>query len=133
MLFRLQQLTDEALANRVQERTDEYGVKWFEDKLGVQPPFVKLVPLLEIIAGAIGSSVISQKSQKLFAELCSHVGDELYILLKAPMQDVVRVAHSAGSGQAGENVAEALKQMRSGNVVISPGYDGVYGKVSFSA
>ena len=46
VLYRVQQLVDESLFNRVEEKVDEHGVKWYEDKLGEQPPFVKLVPLL---------------------------------------------------------------------------------------
>lgn len=130
VLFRVQQLVDKSLIDRVEVKIDERGVKWYADKLGEQPPFVKLVPLLEVVAQGIGSTFASQKSQALFAELCSRLGDEIQVLLESPLEEIARVAAQWASSGQGDRVAEAVQRVREAKIVIIPGYDGEYGKVS---
>lgn len=86
-----------------------------------RPPFVMLVPLIEIIAEAMGTSVASKKVQALYVRLTDEVGTEFSILLQAPLEAVARVA--------GERVAEGVRRVRRGELVIDPGYDGVFGVV----
>ncbi|HEY9660440.1 MAG TPA: endonuclease Q family protein, partial [Allocoleopsis sp.] len=74
VLYRVQQLVDESLVHRVEKKVDDHGVQCYTDKFGEQPPFVKLVPLLEVVAQGIGLTVISKKAQALFAELCAELG-----------------------------------------------------------
>jgi PHP family Zn ribbon phosphoesterase len=147
VLFRVQQLSSKELRERGDERIisnsellifnensnvknqsledSSVGVKWFVDKLGIQPPFVKLVPLLEIVAESLGSTVASQKSQKLFGELCFELGGELRVLLEVQIEEIRRVG--------GSRLAEGVMKVREGNIAIDPGYDGEYGKVSIWA
>ena len=121
VLFRVQQLSDEKLLGRAEEKKNAQGLKWYTDKLHIQPPYVKLVPLLEIVAEGLGSTVASQKSQKIFAELCSRLGSELNVLLHIPIDEVNKVA--------GAKVAEAVQKVRAGEISIEPGYDGEYVRV----
>ena len=120
VLYRLRQLSDETLLNRVGEKITE-GVRWFADKDDLQPPFMKLVPLLEIVAKGLGTTVLSQKAQGIFSHLCLELGDEITVLLKTSLKDVARIG--------GENIAQALEKVRLGDISIDPGYDGEYGKV----
>jgi len=122
VLYRVQQLADPKLLHRTGSEIDEHGVKWYTDTLKKQPPFVKLVPLLEVVAEALGSSVHSQKSNTLFATLCSELQSELHVLLQAPLTNIEKVA--------GGRVAQGVSKVRAGNIAIDPGYDGVYGKVA---
>ena len=96
-------------------------VTWYMDRLGLQPPYVKLVPLLEIVAEALYSTVASQKSKMLFADLCKRPGSEMDVLLKVSTKEIEKVA--------GERVAEGVALARAGKIVIHPGYDGEYGVV----
>lgn len=119
--YRVQQLADEALLKRTTIYHED-GIKWYSDAMGMQPPFVKLVQLQQIVAEAVGSGVSSKKTQAIYARLCSELTSELHVLLKAPIADIERV----GDGR----IAEAITKVRAGTIAIEPGYDGIYGKVS---
>ncbi|CAN5123637.1 endonuclease Q family protein [soil metagenome] len=102
-------------------KPNEQGLYWFTDPQKIHPPYVKLVPLLEIIAESMGSTVMSQKVKLNYHKAIKMLGPELDILLKV----------SAGSiAQAvGEKIAEGVVKVRKGEIIIEPGYDGEYGKV----
>lgn len=119
VMRRVQELAGED--PRAIARQNEKGLKWIIDPQKIHPPFIKIVPLNEIIAEAIGSPVTSPKVKVLFDDLCKRLESELYILLKAPLEDIVKVA--------GEKIAEGIQKVRTANIAIKPGYDGVYGIV----
>ena len=121
VLYRVQELSDETLSQRVIEKKDAKGVNWFTDKEGVQAPYVKLVPLLEIAAESLDSTVNSQKSKNLYMKLCNELVSELHVLLRASLEEIEKVG--------GARVAQAVAKVRAGEIAIDPGYDGEYGKV----
>jgi len=84
-------------------------------------PFESLVPLPEVLAASTGFSAASKKGKALYARLLREIGPELYILRKAPLESV--------EAMAGKAAAEGIRRLRSGEVEVSPGYDGAYGKV----
>lgn len=86
-----------------------------------RPPFVMLVPLQEIIAEAIGSPIASPKTQALYLRLTEQFGGEFKVLLEASTGEI--------SGAAGERVAMGVDKVRRRDIVIDPGYDGVFGVV----
>ena len=118
----MQELSDEKLLNRVETKSNEAGVKWYIDRKHIQPPYVKLVPLLEIAAESLSSTVASQKSKDLYAKLCHELDSELHVLLRAPIVDIEKVG--------GMKVAQGITKVREGAIAIDPGYDGEYGKVA---
>jgi len=122
VLYRVQELSDEALLNRVETKSNAAGVKWYIDGKHIQPPYVKLVPLLEIAAESLSSTVASQKSKDLYAKLCSELESELFVLLHAPIADIEKVG--------GMKVALGVTKVREGAIAIEPGFDGEYGKVA---
>jgi uncharacterized protein (TIGR00375 family) len=122
VLYRVQELSDETLIGRVQAKKNEAGVTWYTDTMHIQPPYVKLVPLLEIAAESLSSTVASQKSKDLYAKLCAQLESELHVLLRAPISDIEKVG--------GMKVALGVTKIREGTISIEPGYDGEYGKVS---
>jgi uncharacterized protein (TIGR00375 family) len=119
VMHRVQQL--EAHGQDEAEKMDEKGVKWIYDPSGTHPPFAKLVPLLEIVAESMSSTVASQKVKDKFDQLCLNLGSEMKILLKVSIEDIQK--------EAGEKIAEGIKKVRSGDIVINPGFDGEYGVV----
>jgi PHP family Zn ribbon phosphoesterase len=122
VLYRVQELSDKNLLDRVETKANEAGVKWYIDRKHIQPPYVKLVPLLEIAAESLSSTVASQKSKDLYAKLCSELGSELEVLLHTPVEEIEKVG--------GMKVALGVTKVRAGAIAIEPGYDGEYGKVA---
>jgi uncharacterized protein (TIGR00375 family) len=90
-------------------------------KLAGAPPFVSLIPLPEIIAEGLECGVNTKKVNARYLPLLEGLGNEFKILLDSPLDDIER----AGTPL----IREAVARMRAGNVYISPGYDGEFGKV----
>ena len=51
------------------------------------------------------------------------IGPEFFILLEAPIVEVARVGYP--------EIAASIAKMRSGELIVQPGFDGKYGQVSF--
>ncbi len=86
-----------------------------------RPPFVMLVPLQEIISEAIGSPVASPKVQVIYQKLTDTLNGEFNVLLSATLPEI--------TGVAGDRIAQGIEKVRQGDIVIDPGYDGVFGVV----
>lgn len=89
---------------------------------GDRPPFRSLVGLQQIIAESVGRGVNTKGVQARYMRMVEELGNELHILTAAAIGDIAVVG--------GERVAEGVERVRKGDIVIEPGYDGVYGKVS---
>ena len=100
----------EELADRPQGRRPEGSI-----------PYVHMLPLAEVVAAATGSSPSSKAVSEMCQRLISSFGSEFAVLLDAPVEEISRVS--------GSRVAEAVRRVRSGEVVVTPGFDGVYGKI----
>jgi len=121
VLYRVSQLGDKSLAENQGNKMNSNNIKWHIDKARKHPPYVKLVPLLEILAEGLESTVGSQKVKTLFDSLCEEFGSEINILLKTPIGLIQK--------SAGIKISEGIEKVRKGTIVIDPGFDGEYGKV----
>jgi uncharacterized protein (TIGR00375 family) len=101
--------------HRIQELADRQEPK----RSGVS--FRSLIPLDEIISQAIGVGVQSKAVAKIYDFMVERHGSELNALLDHPLDGFSR--------DIPERVVEGIAKMRCGDVVIEPGYDGVYGKI----
>ena len=86
-----------------------------------RPPFLRLVPLEELLSEALGVGRRSKAVAKIYQRLCAELGSELAVLAWTDAADLRNVA--------GEKVAEAILKARTGKVVTEPGFDGQYGTV----
>jgi PHP family Zn ribbon phosphoesterase len=89
-------------------------------------PYVSLIPLRELAAELLGTGTASRKTEAAYMRLVEQAGGELPLLADAPVSAIEKMD---APGIPGEKLAEAVFRMRSGQVVIKPGYDGVYGAV----
>ncbi len=106
-----------------------HQVVWITDPKGIHPPFVKIVPLNEIIAEAIGSPVTSPKVKRIFDTLCEKGVSEFTVLLQMAKEDIEKIVLSVTSPELAKRIAEGVGKVRQEAIVIKPGYDGVYGVV----
>lgn len=85
------------------------------------PSFYSLIPLQEIVSETLKVGVQSKAVENMYFQLINKLGNEFKILMDSPLDNIER----AGTPL----IREAIARMRSGNVSISPGYDGEYGKI----
>lgn len=102
----------EDLADREEEKIDQNNFI----------PHKYIVPLKEVIAKVFGVGVASKKVVKEYELMLKNLGSEFYILLKADIKQIEKIVSD-------KNVSLAIANMRSGNVKVKPGYDGIFGSV----
>ena len=86
-----------------------------------RPPFIRLVPLAEIIAETWGRGQATKGVQREYQRITAELGSEIQALIWTEANDLIKVA--------GEKLAEAVLRARAGNIQVDPGYDGLYGKI----
>ena len=84
-------------------------------------PYKSVIPLVEIIAEAKDCGVASKAVQESYQQMLSSVGNEFYILMDAPIEDIRK--------KTGEVMAESISRIRKGEVSIAAGYDGEFGVI----
>jgi PHP family Zn ribbon phosphoesterase len=99
---------------------DEYGVSWIKHPEG-RPPYVMLVPLLEILSETLETTSSSQKVYVEYEKLTKKFGGEFNVLLQTKSEDIENIS--------GPLVREAIDRVRRGDIFIDPGFDGEFGKV----
>jgi uncharacterized protein (TIGR00375 family) len=85
-------------------------------------PYHSIVPLLEVIGDALEVASSSKKVAAEYGRLTDRVGSEFYILLDAPIEQIVKESTNPA-------VAEAIRRVRAGQVIATPGYDGIFGTI----
>jgi len=102
-------------------KTTVDGMSHYEDTRHTRPPFIMLVPLMEIIAEALGRPVTSLRVKERYDALIKAFTSDFNILMSVPLEEIVRASLP--------EIADGIKKVRTGDIVIDPGYDGVFGVV----
>lgn len=113
--------SEEELRIKKQELKDTKVQALFSQAYPKRPPFVMLVPLQEILAKSIGGLPTSVGVQTEYKKLVDNFKGEFEVLLNTSLQDIENIS--------GPRVREAIGKVRSGEIVVDPGYDGVFGVV----
>jgi uncharacterized protein (TIGR00375 family) len=86
-----------------------------------RPPFVKAVPLREIIAYVLRKPYASPHVTRMYEEMIKELGSEYDLLTKTDTTVI--------SEKFNPEIGDAIQNMRNGNITIKPGYSGVFGEV----
>ena len=84
--------------------------------------FKSVVPLSEILSQILNVGPKSKKVQKVYNNLIEAFGTELSVLKDADFDSL--------KNSGGEILSVAIKNMRENKIVVEPGFDGEYGKIS---
>ena len=88
-----------------------------------RPPYLKMIPLGDVIARVLGvSSPNTKKAKALYAAFIERFGNEIAVLLHVPEAELAEVSPA---------VASAVLSMREGRVLLFPGGGGKYGSFAF--
>jgi len=109
------------LTQGVMQRVSQLATREYQKTNSKRPAFTMLVPLVEIISEAIGSPVTSPKVAIYYDRLIAKCQNEFHIL----MDEDEKIIASLSTPQ----IADGVKKVRTGKIVIDPGYDGVFGVV----
>ena len=114
-----------ALTKGVEQRVEELA----DRPAGFKPDhaigYRHLLPLSEIITTVLGVNYPSvQRVWEVYNALIARFGDEYSILIDAPFEEISKTANP--------QIAEAIIRVREERAKVTPGYDGVYGKLEIS-
>lgn len=101
---------------QIADRTVQQAIPFMRKRYGI-------IPLQELLAESCGVKVSSKKVQQMYQHLLMSIGNEFYILLDAAIEDIAQ--HSS------IQLAASINAVRTGNLLLSPGYDGLYGSINF--
>lgn len=82
-------------------------------------PFKTLIPLHELLAGLLKTSVTSKKVWEEYNKLIERFGNEFNILLKASQEELIKVVPM--------RIADVILMNRLGKIKVKGGFDGNYG------
>ncbi len=84
-------------------------------------PYVKLVPLIEVIGSVMKKNAYSKAVDSVYRGLLATFGTEYKILAEAAPEEIER--------KSSKDIATAIQNVRDNRISIKPGYDGQYGVI----
>lgn len=107
--------------NRVAQLADRTDAQGRENRI----PFHSVIPLKEMLSEITGAHTGSKRNDAAYQEVIRKFGAEFNILLSIPPQELSSAGH--------EMLAEGIRRMREGRVIIREGFDGEYGIIKVFA
>lgn len=102
------------------EITQGTGSIYIQDPEYRHPPFVSIIPLLDILVEIHGHSLT--KGKRAYEELISNFSSEFDILLAQPYEAIQKKSTA--------RLAAAIKTVRERTIQVDPGFDGVFGNIT---
>ncbi len=102
-------------------RVEELADRGPDEKPDRHHPFYSLVPLEEVLSEILGVGPKSKKVTAAYNTVLEKVGPEFEVLYDTPVEDIKK------SGQLLLDIA--IDRIRRGNIQLTPGFDGEYGRV----
>ncbi|MGC8662619.1 MAG: endonuclease Q family protein [Candidatus Micrarchaeia archaeon] len=84
------------------------------------PRYAYAVPLIEVLSYITGKGKGTQRVKELYSKLINKYKSEVQVLLNENVEEINEIDNDLG---------KAIENMRSANVTLVPGYDGVFGVV----
>jgi len=105
----------------VMHRVEDLADREEENTPAGNPPFKRLVPLMEIIAEALRMRPESASVEREYMQLIKNLGSEFDILLELSEEDLLKGCPP--------KIAAGIINVRKGAIEVVPGYDGKFGHV----
>lgn len=121
VMHRVEELSRNSKIEPVKKKSKGGVMGYYHPTDDTRPPYVMLVPLIEILSEVYSAGVGTKTVLKEYEKLISHFNSEFAILLKVTLNDLDRFG--------GGRLAEAIGKVREGLISIHPGYDGEFGVV----
>lgn len=118
VLYRVTQLKKQTIFPKKKEKN---GVIFNLHPHNRRPPYVMLVPLIEIIAEAEKILPTNPKTERVYLSMIEKLGSEFKILLSTPKEKITTLF--------GSQIGEGIERVRKQQLIIQPGYDGVFGQI----
>lgn len=106
----------------VLHRVEELCDRGREDIPEGKSKYWRLIPLEEILSELLGSGKASKKVHSLYNGIIGRFGPEIEFLMEFPTGRLEEAGMSI--------LAMALERMRKGEVILKPGFDGQYGRIT---
>ncbi|MBM3204623.1 DNA helicase UvrD [Candidatus Uhrbacteria bacterium] len=106
----------------VLNRVDRLADRPLDEQPKDATPYRSIVPLAELIGGAMGVGKASKTVKAEMDRILSDGRSEFGVLLDLPESELTRITTP--------EIVESICRMRAGEIQIRPGYDGEYGVVS---
>lgn len=104
------------------KKIDKKGLAFYYNPFDkTRPPYIMLVPLQEIIAEAFKTTANSIRVLNEYEKLVNYFGSEIIVLIEAEIEKIAQISNN--------RISEGIKKVRKGEIVIKPGYDGLFGEV----
>jgi len=99
-----------------------------KEPIGYKPegakPFIRILPLLEVIAIVLGKGLKTKTVSEVYNKFVKG-RTEFDVLLRLGRDELIKLCDN-------EKLVDVILTSREGNLKLKPGYDGVYGKIIYN-
>jgi uncharacterized protein (TIGR00375 family) len=121
VMHRVEQLAQRDKIKPLKKQLKQGLAGYYNPNDKTRPPYIMLVPLMEILSEALNVGVTSKTIIDEYNKLIKNLGSELDILTQSKLEEIEKVS--------GTKTALGVEKVRKGRIVIEPGFDGVFGIV----